>query len=368
MSVFLTNSSWNITNEAIKSLRRHNIDSVAGDINSPITNMFSRTKFVKYSPPSHEDFIENFYDVCLKNDVDVIFPMSDELAVQLSLNKSLLSEICEVPIADYENFSKTHDKFETYKMAKSLGVPVPQTFIFSDIHELSDFSKTASYPLIIKPRMGGGASRYLRIIKSKEELIKGYLDYLSMNCLPLVQEYIPGSSEQMYMVNILFDKKHNLSAYFMAKKIREYPPSGGITSCGTSISEPVLLEYAKKIFSALDWYGVAEIEFKLDLRTNEFNLIEINPRFWQYLKLPISCGVDFPFLLHEVSIGNEINLTSNYKHDIKYINILKDIPSCSSYLLKNNNKKEAIKKIVKSYDGKKVYSHKHLLHSIMWRL
>ena len=368
MSVFLTNSSWNITNEATKSLRMHGISSVAGDVRAPITNLFYETKFVKYPPHDYNNFIECLYDICLENNVDSIFPMSDELAVQLSKNKPILNKICEVPIADYGQLSKTHDKFETYVVAKSLGIPVPETFVFSDIHELTDFGETASYPLIMKPRMGGGASKHLRIIKSKQELINGYSYYLSIGCLPIIQEYIPGSSEQMHMVNVLFDKKHDLSAYFMAKKIREYPLSGGITSCGISIFEPILLEYAKKIFHTLEWYGVAEIEFKLDLRTNEFKLIEINPRFWQYLKLPISCGVDFPFLLHEVAMGNEIDQISNYKIGVKYINIFKDVLSFSNYLMNSNSKKESIKKIVKSYSGEKVYSYKNLSHSIMWRL
>lgn len=368
MSVFLTNSSWKITKEAVMSLRSHNISSVAGDINTPLTNIFFNAKCVKYPSPQSEEFISSIYDTCLKNSVDAIFPMSDDLAVQLSKNKQILNEVCEVPIADYKNLSKTHDKFETYKLAKSLGVPVPETFVFSNVNDLVNFSESASYPLILKPRMGGGASKDLYIINSKDELIKHHSDLSSKNCLPLVQEYVPGSSEQMYMVNVLFDSSHNLVAYFVAKKLREYPPGGGITSCGVSIFESTLLEYAKNIFSALNWYGVAEVEFKLDLRNNKFKLIEINPRFWQYLKLPISCGVDFPFLLYEIAMGNDVDPIPTYDLDVKYINILKDIPSFSDYFFKNCNKKEAIINIAESYGGKKVYSSKDILHSLLWRV
>jgi predicted ATP-grasp superfamily ATP-dependent carboligase len=216
--------------------------------------------------------------------------------------------------------------------------------------------------------VGGGASTHLHLVNSKEELLHYYSELIVDKCEPIIQEYIPGSSEQMYMINVLYSKDNELLAYFMAKKVREYPPGGGITCCGVSIYEPALLEFAKKMFHELNWYGVAEIEFKLDTRDKQFKLIEINPRFWQYLKLPIYCGVDFPYLLYRTANGYEVEEVAEYKKDVHYINVVKDIPSISKSLLVSENKSEYLLSVINSYKGDKTYSSKIGIESILWRV
>lgn len=366
MSVLLTNSSWKISKEAAKSLNKEGISTIAADISEPIFN-FSQQKYVTYLPPSTENFVDSVYEICLKNHIETVFPMSDDVVIPLSKNKSLLNEVCDVPISDYDYLIKAHDKFQTFDLAKLLNIPVPETFIFKNHDELIKYSEIATYPLIIKPRMGGGAARCIHIVKSKDELIGYHSELINAGHLPMVQEYIPGSSEQMYMINVLYNQDHELVSFFMAKKIREYPHTGGITTCGVSIFEQVLLDYAKKIFDSLKWYGVAEIEFKLDLRDNCFKLIEINPRFWQYLKHPIACGVDFPFHLYNVSLGYDFETNTSYDIGVKFINIYKDIPSIVNQLLRNENKMKIFNSALSSYRGKKVFSSKDLLNTLIWR-
>ncbi|SFM56921.1 carboxylate--amine ligase [Methanolobus profundi] len=366
MSVLLTNSSWKISKEAAKSLHKKSVSTVAADVSQPIFNLTNQ-KYVKYLSPTTENFIDSVYEICLENNVETVFPMSDDVVIPLSKNKPILNEVCDVPLSDYDYLIKAHDKFQTFDLARSLNVPVPETFIFSDYDELIEFSAIATYPLIIKPRMGGGAARSIHIVTSKDELVNFYYELIADGHLPMIQEYIPGSSEQMYMINVLYDKNHELVSFFMAKKIREYPHTGGVTTCGVSIFEQILLDYAKKIFSSLKWYGVAEIEFKLDLRDNCFKLIEINPRFWQYLKHPIACGVDFPFYLYNVSLGYDFEANTSYDMNVKFINFYKDVPSVINQLLGSNNKKKIINSTISSYTGKKVFSSKDLLNTFIWR-
>jgi len=58
------------------------------------------------------------------------------------------------------------------------------------------------------------------------------------------------------------------------------------------------------------------IEFKYDRKRNEFFLIEVNPKFWGSILLPIVAGINFPVnyvKLLETSEVNENCRRSSYK-------------------------------------------------------
>jgi len=59
------------------------------------------------------------------------------------------------------------------------------------------------------------------------------------------------------------------------------------------------------------------VEFKFDLKTNEYKLIEINPKLWGSLDLTISSGVDMPLILVNQCLDLEIIKKKPYK-DLTY--------------------------------------------------
>ena len=86
-------------------------------------------------------------------------------------------------------------------------------------------------------------------------------------------------------------------ARFTHQRIREYPISGGPSTLRESIADPLVEKMAEKILRALDWFGVAMVEFRYDPRDGLPKLMEINPRFWGSLPLAVYAGVDFPYWL-----------------------------------------------------------------------
>ena len=46
--------------------------------------------------------------------------------------------------------------------------------------------------------------------------------------------------------------------------------------------------------------------------TGEALLLEINPRFWASIQLAIACGVDFPYLLYRLAMGQPVPETHQY--------------------------------------------------------
>ena len=70
---------------------------------------------------------------------------------------------------------------------------------------------------------------------------------------------------------------------------------------------------AVALLNALDWFGVAMVEFKLDPRDGIPKLMEVNPRFWGSLALSIEAGVNFPYLLYRMSLGERFKPVHDYE-------------------------------------------------------
>ena len=61
--------------------------------------------------------------------------------------------------------------------------------------------------------------------------------------------------------------------------------------------DPILKSYADKLLSAVQWHGVAMVEFRINADNGQAYLMEVNTRFWGSLQLAIDAGVNFPRLL-----------------------------------------------------------------------
>jgi predicted ATP-grasp superfamily ATP-dependent carboligase len=92
---------------------------------------------------------------------------------------------------------------------------------------------------------------------------------------------------------------------------------GGPSTLRESTHDPELLGSAIRLLKALDWYGVAMVEFKVDPRDNVPKLMEINPRFWGSLELANAAGVNFPWLLYQTAMGRLPEPTFDYSVGVR---------------------------------------------------
>jgi hypothetical protein len=77
------------------------------------------------------------------------------------------------------------------------------------------------------------------------------------------------------------------------------PHSKGTMSLRHSWWHQKIVDDAVARLKALEWIGCAMVEYRWVPSTDEFNVIEINARFWRYLHLDLHAGVDFPRLMAE---------------------------------------------------------------------
>jgi predicted ATP-grasp superfamily ATP-dependent carboligase len=109
-----------------------------------------------------------------------------------------------------------------------------------------------------------------------------------------------------------------LRAAFCHRRIREKPPSGGVSVLRESIPlEDDLLEASVGLLKDLEWQGVAMLEYKRDMNSGTYYLMEINGRLWGSLQLAIDSGVDFPVLLVKAALGEPLPPVTKYRIGIR---------------------------------------------------
>jgi len=75
------------------------------------------------------------------------------------------------------------------------------------------------------------------------------------------------------------------------------PLAGGVTVQRVSCRHQALINDAVRLLKALNWQGIAGVQFHYDTRTDEYIFLEINPRFIGGLPTVIMAGFEAPFLL-----------------------------------------------------------------------
>jgi len=349
MSVIITHARNRTALVATQSLGKQGIKVVTADNIYPSTSFFSRYSTSYFVYPSEkltpELFINSLRDYVHKNNINVLMPIDEETFI-VSKYKDRFPTSINIPVADYETLKKANNNRYLMKFAAEIGVNTPQTWTIERLEDLRRVAKEVDYPAVIKLVEGVG-SKGLRFAHSEDELIAKYIEVIKKFHLkpfeyPLIQEYIPGDS---YGVSLIFNCGEP-RAICMYKNIRTYPIYGGPSTARISIKHDKMGRNAIILLRELNYHGVAEVEFRIDDRTKEPVLMEINPRFWGSLNQAICAGVDFPYLLYTMAMEGDIQPVLTYKTGVKTRWMLGDLRALVDYL-RTGKRMEILKDFLK---------------------
>jgi len=102
--------------------------------------------------------------------------------------------------------------------------------------------------------------------------------------------------------NVLLDDGEVVAASMMLS-LHDSPHTGGTSGLRRSWWHDAMHEDAVMRLRHLGWQGVAMVEYKWNPRTDAFEFIEVNSRFWAGLHLDLASGVDYPTLLLDRALG-----------------------------------------------------------------
>ena len=250
-------------------------------------------------------------------DADVVLPVTDAaMSAVLRCGGSGMGRAV-VAGPTLEAYEAVSDKAALLARAARLGCPVPRSAVAASPSELSAAATQVGYPCVLKPPSSVGASAGrasgfgTRYVESSTAL-----DAASVGApYPLlVQERIVGTGEGIFL---LLDRGRRIAA-FAHRRLREKPPSGGVSTYRESVPlAPDVLELAERLLGDVAWQGVAMVEFKRCARTGRAYLMEVNGRLWGSLQLAIDAGVNFPELLVRVALGQPAAPVDGYRIGVR---------------------------------------------------
>lgn len=256
-------------------------------------------------PPASQtsgDYAAAIRDLVRDRGIELVLPVTDESLLSLLAVRDTLD--APIPFPSLEQLRAIGDKRRVSEAASAAGLAVPRQWVLSSSQ--SPVPREVPFPIVIKPHRSvvetpSGKQRFSVGYAPTAEALNQRLALLPPGAFPvLLQERVSGVGIGVFVLRW----NGRLVARFFHRRLREKPPSGGVSVYRESVApDPDLLERTERLLDAFAWNGVAMVEYKLDTRTGTPYIMEINGRLWGSLQLAIDAGVDFPALLVDAVRG-----------------------------------------------------------------
>ena len=244
----------------------------------------------------------------------VLFPTRDEIVATLARNRSTLSEIFRVPVPEWDTVHWMLDKRDTYQLVKQLKIPFPETW--SPLTEEALDEIDSPFPHVLKPAI---KEHFFYATKAKAWRVNSraelHLMFRRASALTgasevLIQDMIPGDGRQQFSYCAFFKDAKAIGS-MVTRRRRQHPHDFGRASTFVeTIDLPALEALSGRFLRSINYYGLVEVEFKLDPRDGQFKLLDINARTWDITRsvlmrestFPVcSTVISFPALLNHVA-------------------------------------------------------------------
>lgn len=260
----------------------------------------------------------------------LIFPTGDETTAMVSRHREALSARFRVTVPSWDVLRWMYDKRLTYQLAEELGVACPWTYYPKCYEDLAALPCT--FPVILKPAIKESFNQFVHDkawrVDDRAALLARYQEaqaLVAADCI-MVQELIPGGGEMQYSYAALLSQGEPCAS-LVARRLRQYPVDFGRSSTYVETTEqPEIEEAAQHLLRAKEFTGLVEVEFKRDVRDGQFKLLDVNPRVWGWHSIGRRAGVDFPFLLWQLSHGQPIARVRGAA-GIRWVRAVTDVPT-----------------------------------------
>jgi D-aspartate ligase len=240
----------------------------------------------------------------------VLFPTSDESAALLSKFHATLSSRFRVSTPAWDVLRWAYDKRLTYRLAAEQQVDYPSTIYPAS--EVALQAVACAFPAILKPATHAVVNRFTADkawpVANRDELLARYRNARDLvpPDLILVQELIPGGGESQFSYAALCCDGQPIAS-LTARRTRQYPIDFGYSSSFVeTLDIPEIVAPSRRLLAAIRYTGLVEIEYKFDARDGRYKLLDINPRLWTWSPLGGRAGVDFPYLLWQMMLGESV--------------------------------------------------------------
>jgi len=324
----------------VRSLGRQGVPVCVVDDELSISR-YSRycTRFVRLRDLRHETaVVDSMLQIGTRFGLGgwVLYPTREELVAAFSRNRSELSKVFRVPTPEWDAVRWAWDKRNTYQLARELGIPIPRTYYFDHMDQLSQLDGLTP-PFAIKPAI---KEHFLYATKAKawcahshaelRELFHKASELMHPGEV-MVQEFIPGGGDHQFAYCGFF-RDGMAMGKMVTQRRRQHPLQFGRASTYVeTVDIPILEELSERFLREINYYGLVELEYKLDPRDGQYKLLDVNARTWGYHSLGARVG---GFQLHAVCRPDRLAGDTTQRHARRGLVTDDDgysrIPDCAS--------------------------------------
>lgn len=290
-----------------RSLAKRSLSVSVAAISTEEPSICSRAihRFIRL-PSANETpvlFGSSLFEIVEKEGFDMVIPCNDSALIAIMEQYHKLSSTLRVACPPPDITIRVLDKASTLKVAEKCGIPVPRTFLLGSIEELESTRFELHFPMIAKPKnkCDPTSSFKIKYFTKYHELREVFEKDPRFGEKNLLQEYCFG---QGVGIETLIHNGEPM-ATFQHRRLRELPSDGGVSVLAISEAvDPILEDYALTLLNALEWEGIAMVEFRYDPSIGTAKLMEVNGRYYGSLSLSSYVGIDFPLYQWQI-IHNE---------------------------------------------------------------
>ncbi len=262
--------------------------------------------------------------LCERERFDVVIPTNDTTIMPLVARRDELEPHARLHLPSNEAYAICFDKGVTHDFAQAHGVPVPRQLRLP-LPASPGAIPADWYPLVLKPLASFtlddlDRKRFVRRVMRPADLGRELQHFTAAREL-LVQEFFRGTGVGVEML------AHEGRVLLAFQHLRVHERRGGGAD-SYRVSLPLradMRDAATRMVAALNYTGVVMFEFRMNLETGDWVLLEINGRFWASLPLCLHAGADFPFHLYELLVEGRRDFPQAYRYGVYCRNWTRDV-------------------------------------------
>lgn len=246
----------------------------------------------------------------------ILLSGTDEWAVFVARHQAELQSVFRFPVQPEGLVDSLASKQGLHDLAVKFGFPTPALAVPHTRFEAVALSESLTYPVMIKPLESRPDVTAKFVVHDPAALMAAYLQIEESRDSPnvILQEYIPGGDEDVWMFDGYFDADANCRLAFTGQKLRQQPIHMGHTSLGICRENPDLAGQVAGWLTRVGYRGVVDIGFRFDGRNGQYKVLDVNPRvggnFRQFVG---ATGIDVVRALYLDLTGQPIPPAGSYE-------------------------------------------------------
>lgn len=302
----------------IRSLRESNafpgtIIGLAYDALEPgiyMEKIAAKSYLIPYPSSGLDALYDRIAFIHAREHLDVIIPTLDsELYGFVKLSDRLGALGIKTFLPTFEQLN-VRGKDKLFDFCSTHGITVPKNVLISTSHDLFQNKEKFKYPVVVK-----GIFYEAYVAHDFNAVTEAFEKLRAKWGLPIiVQEYVAG--DEFNVVALGDGTGRTIGAVAMRKL---YITDKGKGWAGITVDDKALIAIASTVMEKLRWRSGMELELMKTRDTNEYYLLEINPRFPAWVYLATAAGQNLPAALVKLARGEHVEPFSSYSVGTMFI-------------------------------------------------